>query len=349
MTVPTYPAAYPVQPPPPGRPTVVTISTYLLFGVAVIQIVSAIITFISISRAADVYTDSYQETSRGEILGYGVGVLVFYGIVAAGLVAVGFFNLRGKQASRVLTWILSGLMVCCGSVIQYAALAVVTALAAIAESSVTGTVPTEEELNAQLSGVMPTWYQELGLGLGSVTFLALIAVIVLLAVPQSNAFFRGQAAGGWGPYGPGYPTYPHYPAYGQQGYGQPGYGQPGYPPGQPGQPGAPAYGQPGTPAYGQSGVPDYGQPGTPAYGSPGQPGAPGYGQPATPGYGEPGQPAPGLPPYPGQAYPQQPESPTPPPAWSPPPAPENPPAPPADPWQAPPPPSSPEGGDQPKS
>src|SRR6185436_7231411 len=126
--------------------------------------------------------------------------------------------------------------------------------------------PSQSEIQSRLNDALPSWYQPVTMTVTVIILIAILATIILLALPASNAFFRKQpAAQGWDPSVP-YPTYP--PA-----------GQPGYPPvGQPGYPGQP---------YGPAGQP----------GQSGQPGQP-YG-PA----GQPGQPAPGLPPYPGQQSP----------------------------------------------
>ncbi|WIM96646.1 hypothetical protein ACTOB_000095 [Actinoplanes oblitus] len=309
MTVPTYPPPYLGASPPHGRPTTVTISSVLLFVIAAAQVGYAFLTFSALNGAGDVYADEYSGT---EFEDFGAGLtslsvmtIVIYLIVAVGLTLLGIFNLRGKQPSRVITWVVAGLLTCCAVVVPYTSIVLVTQFATVAGENSTGTgqLPSQRELDARLADVVPGWFESAGVIFTLFTLGALIAVIILLAVPPSNRFFKKPVAG-WGPYQFGQP---YAAGYGQPGGGQPGFGQPGQPvPGLPPYPGqqagggpSPYPGQPGgaAPYPGQSSYP--GQPGGAAP-YPGQSSYPG--QPAAyPGY--PGQ----QPGYPGAGgYPEQP-------------------------------------------
>ncbi|WP_203825367.1 hypothetical protein [Actinoplanes palleronii] len=311
MTVPTYSAPYPTAP-PPHRPITVTIASVLLFVVAAVQVVFAMIAFSTFDKAAPIYDDAYAGTdfeSFGSALAtLSVVMIILYGIIAVGMVILGVFNLRGKQPARVITWIFSGVLMCCSVVLPYMAVILITRFAeAVDDGSGAQRLPTQRELDARLNDVVPGWFSSVAVLFTLFALASLIVVIILLSVPASNRFFRKQVAG-WNPYQTGYPQQP---AYGQPypgPYGQqPGAQDPGY-----GQPGQPAPGLPPYPGQQPSGPPSYGAPaGYDPYAQPGQP-YPGQPQPGQqfPGQQFPGQQYPGQA-YPGSAYPGQPGYPPP--------------------------------------
>lgn len=267
------------------RPGSVTISSYLLILVAAIQVINLILTFATIGDTRRVLQDAYRDSSVNGMdavadfaVAVAIGASLITLLLAVGLVVLAVLNNRGKNGSRITTWVVGGLLLCCtgGSLLSGAA------------GSISGPVggsnadmPSQEEIQRRLDEALPSWYTPLSTLLGVVAVLALIAALVLLALPASNEFFR-RPQPAWEPPVPG--AYPGYPQ------GQPGYppapGQPGYPPS--GQPGYPPSGQPGEPGYpqGQPGYPP--PPGQPGYPPPGQPGYPPAGE-QTP-YGGPGQP-----------------------------------------------------------
>ncbi|MFC7528892.1 hypothetical protein [Actinoplanes sp. GCM10030250] len=306
MTVPMYSTPNPA---PSRRPATVTASSILLYAIAAAQLLIAVSIFATLGAVRDAYRNAYGGTEFAEFSGVVTGTMVVialvYVFIAGGLVILSIFNGLGKNPSRIVTWVFAGIGLCCNT------LAVIDSVPSAVSTGATSGGPSEQQLEADLALSMPGWFEPVMGGLSLLTLTGLIAVIILLALPKSNAYFRKAAV--WNPSAP-YPGYPQpgYPAgYGQPYPGQPYSGQP-YPsqpyPGQPypGQPGsAPPYpGQPGSaPSYpGQPG----GYPGAPAPGSPVVP-PNAYGPPSGSGhlgspeqYGQPGQPAPGLPPYPGQ-------------------------------------------------
>ncbi|WDZ86142.1 hypothetical protein PVK37_06905 [Micromonospora cathayae] len=258
------------------RPGSVTISSYLLILVAVLQVLALILTLATIGDTRRVLEDAYRDSSVNgmdavadfaTVVAVGASLITL--LLAVGLVVLAVLNNRGKNGSRITTWVVGGLLLCCSG----------GGLLSGAAGSFSGPVggssadmPSQEEVQRRLEEALPSWYQPVNLLLGIVTVLALIAALVLLALPASNEFFR-KPQPAWEPPLPG--AYPGYPPSGQPGYppsGQPGYpsapGQPGYPPsGQPGYP--PASGEPGyPPASGQPGYPPSGQS---PYGGPAQP------------------------------------------------------------------------------
>jgi hypothetical protein len=277
VTVPSYPGYPGAAPAPKSRPTIVTVATYLLFLVAFLELVDAVVGFSVYPKISDAIKDAYAGTGvegAGDVAGVSsvIGAVVNL-LFAAGLTVLGLLDGRGRNVARIITWVVGGLSLCClGLGLGSSALV----------SSVNGDTstggPSSTEVQDRISAALPSWYEGTTVTIAVVSLLAILAVIILLALPASNEFFRKQPAG-------------FDPAYYPGAYGQPGY------PGQPGQSPYPAPGQSPYPAPGQS---PYPAPGQSPYPAPGQSPYPAPGQPQQPGgYGQPGQPAPGLPPYPG--------------------------------------------------
>ncbi|MFF0654875.1 hypothetical protein [Micromonospora tulbaghiae] len=241
----------PGTPPPRTRPGVVTLSSWLLILVAAIQVLNLIVALTVVGTIRDVLTEAYAGTSAESAadIAYAFSIItaVVSLLIAAGLVVLALLNNRGKNGSRITTWVLGGILFCCTGG------GLLTGLTGgmTGGGNTTGDMPSSEEIQRRLEDALPSWYTPVNLLLGLVALLALLAALILLALPQANEFFRKPKAG-WEPPVPG----GAYPAY----------------PGQPGQPG-----QSGDPAY-----PSY----PPAPGTP--PSAPGGQPPSAPG-GQPGE------------------------------------------------------------
>lgn len=277
MSFPSYPADSART-----RPTVVTVAAYLLYVVAAIQVINAILTF-SIANSLtdavrDVYAGTDAEGAESIVSIAFIGGAVINLLLGAGFAVLGFFDSRGKNASRIVTWVIGGISLCCLG-INLGGTALVGSMDA---GGTTTGAPSQDEVQRRIEEAMPSWFTPATTTLTVVALLAILGAVILLALPAANDFFRKPAATvAWDPSVP-YPPYP----------GQ----APGYPPAPGPYPGQPL---PGQPPAGQP------YPGQPPY-----PGGPGAGTPFAPGqHGQPGQPAPGLPPYPGS-----PASPPPPPA-----------------------------------
>jgi len=312
VAVPMYPSA----PASGARPTTVSLSAYLLFATAALSLLGALISLTAINTISDVYKAAYAGTAaqgtESVVVIASVGALVVNILFSAGLAILAIFNNRGRQGSRITTWALGGVILCCSGI----GLAGTAATNALDTANSAGG-PNPREVQERLDAALPSWYGPITTTLSVLMLLALLASLILLALPASNAYFQAVKAmrqGGWDPSMP-YPVYPGQQPYPGQPYpGQPYPGQP-YPgqlaPGQQPYPGQPAPGQqpyPGQPAPGPQPYPGqqspgYGQPGAgePHTPPPGQPLSPssGYGQP---GYGEPHTPAPGQPLSPPPGY-----------------------------------------------
>ncbi|MFG3603510.1 hypothetical protein [Micromonospora chersina] len=226
--------------PPRARPGVVTVSSWLLILVAVIQVLSLIVTLSTLGTIRNVLKDAYAGTSAEQAGDFAyvasLGGAVLSLLLAVGLVVLAMLNNRGKNASRITTWVLGGVLLCCtgGGLLSGVSGGLTGG------GSTNGDLPSGEEIQRRLQDALPSWYGPVSLLLGLVSLLALLAALILLALPKANEFFR-KPKPTWEPpvpgaaY-PGYPTTPGYPAT----PGQPA--DPAYPPA-PGQPPAPGSGE----------------------------------------------------------------------------------------------------------
>jgi hypothetical protein len=242
--------SYPLAPTPPRpRPGIVTVAGYLLYLVAALLVISMIVSLATVSKALSYVRATYaSDTNEHDLVTatkVGIGFSVVLDVVLIVLVVLlGLFNLRGRNGMRITTWVIAGLGVLC--------------LGCGAFGNVTGSALPKSDGSSQnttvnIRDVVPGWAKATGITIDVISVLSLIAVIILLALPASNAFFRKTPLamtgypGGYGPV----PGYPQAPGFGPN----PGYPQTqGYPQGAPGSPvGDPAYpaypGAPGQPTH----------------------------------------------------------------------------------------------------
>ena len=247
--------AYPYAqaPAPRSRPITVTVSSYLLYAVAAVELVTAVIGLSVVGTMSRVIGDAYPEALSSGFKTIAVGSAVFAAITeilfAAGLAILAIFNSRGRQGSRITTWVIGGIALCCNG---FGVLGSGLRFQTNIDPGNGG--PSATQLQRELNDALPQWYTAATVTLAVISLLALLAVIILLALPASNAYFRPAMTGGWDPsqqYGgaTGYGAQSPYP--GQQFPGQPVY---------PGQP-QPYYGQqPAEPTSPPPGSPPQAQP-----------------------------------------------------------------------------------------
>lgn len=262
------------------RPAPVTLAWSLLLLVSCLLLVeaAALVGFMGglreeVHRSA---TEAGLDEFGAEMLGpFAIGTAVVLTavtvIAAAVLFTLALLVRSGNFVGRILTWVAAGLSLTCstcslgtGRSATYSGLGEVHGTT----SDSTG----RYEFARRLPELYPAAYQYLSLAAGLIIIVSLILVIILLALPAANAYFRRQRTQ---PAYPGQPPGPPYP-------GAPHGGAP-YP-GPPPQPGTyPAPHQPGAyPAPHQPGMPP---PGAPAPG--GYPPAPPQGPPGAPPQGPP--------------------------------------------------------------
>lgn len=233
----------PAAPAARERPSTVTISSYLLMLVAALQVIGLIVALSVAGPTREAYKEAFAGTEMAEqattfATAALIGTAVVGLLVAIALVVLAILNNRGKNPSRIVTWVLGGLFLCCSG----AGLVIGATGAFGMDGGNRANGPDQATVQRAIDKHLPDWYQPVSKTLGVIALLALLTALILLALPRSNEFFRRRQAA-WEPPVPG-SQYPGYPpsagpggAPGQQpGYQQPGYQQPMPPPG--GQPGA---------------------------------------------------------------------------------------------------------------
>lgn len=192
------------------RPAVVTAASYLLYLVAALQLIGALAALANLGTMQDAYRRAYQDFPElrdaadaiGAVgIGLGAGVAVLF---AAGFVVLGILDGRGKNAARIVTWVVAGLGVCCSG-IGLVGRAGSSALAGLGGAGNTDG-PDPVEVQRIVDEALPSWYYPLTTTINALMLLALVAVIVLLALPAANAFFRRPPQPAWEPPPPSYPS-----------------------------------------------------------------------------------------------------------------------------------------------
>jgi MFS family permease len=182
--------SYAVPPPPKTRPSAVTTASTLLFVVVATNIISLIIALLpndELSAALDEFNRNHPDFQQSETITLIAGIvgISVTTLLAVGLGVLAFFLRRGSQGARITTWVLGGLCVLC-SVCGLAGTAIGSSM------SGNGNNPDVEELTRIIEENTPAWQTTLSVALTLVNLVTLIAVIVLLALPASNDYFRKQ-------------------------------------------------------------------------------------------------------------------------------------------------------------
>ena len=198
------------SPGPTPRPAVVTWAGILLYAVAGLLAVTTVTVFaesnaivdgIRQSLAGDPRFDANNLDSAVSAARVFVAIFaLFFLVIAALYVILAIFDLKGRNGMRITTWVIAGIGVLC-----FGLGAGGRGSDTIAQSQANGqTVTVHVHIPAAISTVT-TIVNILGV-------LCLIAVIILLALPASNDFFRRNKGLIIVPtMDPGYPQYPGYP------------------------------------------------------------------------------------------------------------------------------------------
>ncbi|MFD0595346.1 hypothetical protein ACFQZ4_25905 [Catellatospora coxensis] len=182
-------------------------SALLLYVVSAALLISAAIsvyTFASLPEGLieDIYRDAGIDSSVAEtsataaMIGAYIGAAL-YAVLAVFFVVLGLFVNKGKQWARITTWVLGGIGLCCigfGLAFQ--------GIGSSLSSSNAGGID-QQEVTERMAEAMPGWTTPVSTVLSVVLLLSMLAVIIMLALPPSNAYFR-KPAPEWTP--PAYPT-----------------------------------------------------------------------------------------------------------------------------------------------
>lgn len=189
---------------PPGT---VRISSYLLYAVAALQVVSLIVTLATLGSLRQGLNDAYAGTTMADasdtaavIVAVAGGVIAL--IIGIGLVVLAFLNLRGKNPARIVTWVVGGLFVlCCGIGSLLGAAGGAMNIDSGADA------PDAADVQSKIDAAMPSWHGPVNTVLLIIPILLVLGALILLVLPASNQWFKPKAAT-WEPPTPGYPVMP---------------------------------------------------------------------------------------------------------------------------------------------
>ncbi|QSB06837.1 hypothetical protein [Natronoglycomyces albus] len=197
--------SYPPQPQQPGmampktRPGTVLVASVIQILTGVLLIINQLIAqMFSQDAVAALHSElerqlgsNYTQANRDEInqsFDMGATDLIVPLILAAGLIVLGLLNLRGARPARIVSWVIQPLVMICGALLLVATLAMETVM----ETMVEGTgVDGGAILNAY-TDAMPGIYLPLNYIALTLASLGSLLVIILLALPASNQFFRKE-------------------------------------------------------------------------------------------------------------------------------------------------------------
>lgn len=156
-----------------ARPFTVRLSSALLFGVAGLALLEAVVEVVFVTTDLNTYREAYTGEAGSTFASLTSFTLDLF--FAAGVCILAFLTNQGRNNARVVTLVLGGLFLFCGGFGNLS-----DGLHQPSRSAGVGT----------LAEVMPAAY---GIGIGIVdvlTILMTLGALVLLALPPSNRFFQ---------------------------------------------------------------------------------------------------------------------------------------------------------------
>ncbi len=194
---------YPPAPARPTRPGIVTAAGILLYATAALQLLSLYPVFVfwdsmgyAIRHTA---VDAATRDGAGPtVVVFDVVMAVLFLLAAAVLVVLGILNGKGRNGSRITTWVFGGLLICCGGLLTLISGAN-TLVQRAGVSGASGTARNDEVARIALEH-LPGWVNPSTLALSLLTTLLVIGALILLALPAANAYFRkAPPEQGWEP------------------------------------------------------------------------------------------------------------------------------------------------------
>ncbi|MGY0231093.1 hypothetical protein [Longispora urticae] len=184
-----FPSPPPAQP-ARQRPSLVTAASGLLAVVAVLILIYAVVGLLGQTDEVKAATDAYYKTIPGggggmenfSKLTGGVGVAI-NAVIALGFLALAFYTAQGKQVARILTWVFAGI----------ASLCCICGAGSIGlQSSLKNSIPEGDQREAytKMLDAQPGWLVPVSVTVQALVAIALLAAIIMLALPAANAYFR---------------------------------------------------------------------------------------------------------------------------------------------------------------
>jgi hypothetical protein len=190
---------------PRVRPTTVNVAVILLYVAAALEIINAIASIASYSAFNDAYKAAYAgttlENQSGGAAVQVIATVIISLVLAAIFIVLAILDGRGNRVGRILTWVFGGLALCCTA--GAFGLSSFGKSAYDAQRENNPSLPTYDQLQDNISNALPSWYTPVTTIAGIGVLLAVILVIILLALPASNPFFRKRTEPQWEPPTPG--------------------------------------------------------------------------------------------------------------------------------------------------
>jgi amino acid transporter len=199
-----FTAPPPPTPEPGRRPATVTVAGLLMLVVALCSVIYLVASLAVIGAFTDLFAEAFAGTdaegSEGVLATVSVVLpSVAYLLIAVTLLILTVFNNRGRNGSRIATWIVGGVAACCCGINMLST--------AFTDLGAAGTgspdFPDAGEIERLYSEHVPGWYDPTTITVIVVSLLALVVALILLALPASNEFFRRRPEPE--PPTPGYP------------------------------------------------------------------------------------------------------------------------------------------------
>ncbi|MEU6249038.1 hypothetical protein [Glycomyces sp. NPDC047010] len=186
-------------PPAKTRPGSVTFAVWLQILLALLLVVQAV--------AGLLYGADAQSAAEAELAaqGYAVSDLpegtTFEGgglnaigpfVFAALILVLAFLNGAGNRVGRILTWIVQPLVLICGGFLAATQFFAVSFMEAGLEATGDAEGLDVQALFDAVTGAYPAWTTWVGYATFALAILGSLLVIILLAVPSANAYFRKE-------------------------------------------------------------------------------------------------------------------------------------------------------------
>ncbi|GIF53877.1 hypothetical protein Afe04nite_84160 [Asanoa ferruginea] len=171
-----------------------TVAVRLLYLLAAVQVVGLVVQLSQAGTIVDATAAAYWGTGDEESVSIIVTTTV--GAVLAGLFTIAYLvlavlNGRGNVKARAAIRALGGIGVCCGAF-------TLVDSGFRAGLIVWGETPEGTDaltVQRHVTAALPSWYVPSVAILGLIGLLTVVSVIILLALPPSNEFFRAATAG----------------------------------------------------------------------------------------------------------------------------------------------------------
>lgn len=175
------------------RPASISAAVWLLYLVAVLFLINGVVVILVHSPMSEIYKRAFAEDSQlrtGSADAIAIFLVTGLGLALSVLFAVGTFVLailtaRGSNAARIVTWVVAGagVWIIGRGIVNTVVGRTVTGFGG-ADSRLD-----PAEVQRLMEKLLPSWYAPVSVTSNVLQLLALLAIITLLALPTSNAFF----------------------------------------------------------------------------------------------------------------------------------------------------------------